>query len=641
MRTVRFMTAALLAAAALATLSSPPARAGTYRIGTGCSYASLGAAMAHAEVNDFDDLVIFKLRTGTEDTGTSGPNDGYASVEVFDPRWDIVIEGGYPDCSTATPTATGFTTLRSSRADHAHLLVDNNALARRSVTLRRLHFIDATGGESLDFWNNVTATLGTGMEVSGNTGGIGLVVSVGTTSAVWPRLTLADGARIHDNTGNGISGVGVVTLAHASVDHNSATNGAGIWLSDAGSQLILDSSTGNNSISDNTASGNGGGINLRDGAELVIEATTGGGVNDISSNVAGLTTDPASGYGGGIYSDRGHIEFHSGPINAGFHNIMNANSANYGGAIAVDGAIGDSVSYTNVLLLNSQFSYNTAYHAGGALYSRNAVDWTIDHGNLPSCSADYPVPCSVFAFNHADNGGVDYDQDSGEPPQPNGGVIYITDVLGGGHSRGIARFYHTLFTHNSDPQGAAAVAAARSFADLEFQRNIFDQNTAYLLDVGTYMIDSHNSEDVNFRYNTVLPTNTTYYVLHTLGGTLDITGSIIETPALFFGVPGPIWLGEGTAEVLHRGCLLSSATLADTNNDRGWVGDARIGVGFAPQGGSPALDHCDFTPPIDFYNRAGAVDTRGVPARYGNYDLGAVEQNDIIFYNDFAIRPDG
>jgi predicted outer membrane repeat protein len=428
-----------------------------------------------------------------------------------------------------------------------------------------------------------------------------------------------------------------VTLAHASIVGNHAVNGGGVLLSDADSHLILDSSTGNNRIDENVATSNGGGVYLAQATLDLMEADAG--YNSISYNGAGTTLTPSSGYGGGIYSDRGPIEFHSGPANAGVHNTMDGNTANLGGAIAVVGANdGLGVPYTTVLLLNTRFSSNTAFHEGGALYSRNAVDWTIDHGDIATCGTDFPTPCSVFYDNQAQNGGVDYDPDA---PQPNGGVIYITDDRIDGYSRGIARFYHTLFTHNSDPQGSAAVAAATSAGELVFQRNVFDNNSAYLLDIGTYMLDSRNAKDVNFRYNTVLPSNTTYYVLHTLGGTLDLTGSVIETP-LLLGVPTPIWLGEGTADVLHRGCLVSSVALPDMNGDRGWVGDARISsTDFAPQGGSPALDHCDYVPPIDFYNLDGAYDVKGVPARFGNYDLGAVEQRDIIFYNDFGNRPNG
>lgn len=637
MRPIKFASFALFAATALAAVLPTAARAGTYRVGTGCTYADLGAAMTYAAAHDFDDVVTFKLRTGTELTGRFGLTTGFADIDVVDPEWDIVIEGGYSDCSATTPTS--FTTLQPSRAGYGHLRVENYTLVRRAITLRHLHFVDADLA-ALNFWDNVSAEL-VDVDVSASGYGISMAAYVETPAENWASVSLSGGTRIHDNAYGGIHGRGTVTLAHATVENNHATSGGGIAVNGVGSQIILDSSSGNNLIRNNVANVNGGGIYIYDGAKLLIKATSGG-VNSISYNGAGITINPSIGYGGGIYSEQGDIEFHSGPANAGYHNLMNGNSANYGGAIAVIGANGgDGVDYTNVLLLNSQFGYNTAYQKGGALYSRNAVDWTIDHGSIPGCSADFPAPCSVFVSNQAENGGVDYDSSSEEPPQSNGGVIYITDERSDGYSRGIARFYHTLFTHNSDPQGAAAVAAADSSAELVFQRNVFDANDAYQLVVGTYMIDSHNAKNVNFRYNTVLPTNSTYYLLHTLGGTLDITGSVIETLPFLFGSRLPIWLGEGSAEVLHRGCLVSSVSLLDKNSDGGWVGDARIGVGFAPQGGSPALDHCDFTPPIDFYNRAGAVDTRGVPARYGNYDLGAVEQNDIIFYNDFGIRPNG
>ncbi|HZW51489.1 MAG TPA: hypothetical protein VFF05_06495 [Rudaea sp.] len=611
------------------------ANAATYRIGSGCAYADLGAAMTYAAAHDFDSQVVFQLRTGTEFSGVYGPNAGYASIEVIDPRWDMVIEGGFDDCLAAVPT--GYTTLKTSRAADGMLLVENGLLARHTVAIRRLHFVDASDTQAVFFWDNVTAMLGTGIEVSNNGGGINLAAQVGASSANWPQLTLGDGARVHDNLGSGIAGLGTVTLAGASIDHNQAENGAGVHLFEPGSRLILDSNGGDNSITENVASAAGGGIYLDHASLLTVAAVSD--VNSISLNQAGTSNNLGFGYGGGIYSDGGDIEFHSGAAHAGQHNILDGNSANYGGAIAVVGAnAGAGGTYTLVSLLNTRFSYNQAYVRGGALYSRNAVDWTIDRGNLSGCDADFFAPCSVFANNSARNADRAYDPDT---PQPNGGVIYLTDERSDGYSRGIARFYHTYFANNSDDQGSAAVAAATSSAELVFQRDIFAGNAAYVLDVGANLIDSRNTKNLYFLYNTVLPTNYAYYVLHTLGGTADLTGSIIETPELL-GVPVPIWYGEGSAQVVHRGCLVSLSALIDANGRAGWVGDARISAtDFAPAGGSPAIDHCAFTPPIDFYGFAGAVDTKGVPARFGNYDLGAVEQRDIIFYNDFGIRPNG
>jgi parallel beta-helix repeat protein len=624
---------ACLLAATAGLLLTASAHAATYRVGIGCDYANLGAAITYAAANDFDGVITLKLRTGTEFIGLYGPNFGYASIEVLDPRWDIVVEGGYSTCTSATPT--GITTLKPSRADEGHLYLSNNNLMRRSLTMRRVHLVDVTQGPALTLVINVAAILGAQTEVSGNTGGIGTLIGVGTPASNWPQLTLTEGASVHDNTGSGIVGYGTFTLAHASLTNNRSSYGAGAYIVGAESQLILDSSTGNNIIDENVATGNGGGIYL-DQASLNIVAADAGS-NSISYNGAGITSNPSSGYGGGIFSDQGHIEFHSGAANAGTHNFMDGNSANYGGAIAVFGAnAGLGVPYTFISLLNSRVSSNTAYHAGGALYSRNAVDWTIDRGSLSSCGVDFPTPCSVFYDNQAQNGGADYDPGT---PQPNGGVIFLSDDRGDGYSRGIARFYHTLFKQNSDPQGSAAVAASMSGGELVFQRNVFDDNSAYLIDVGTNLIDSRNSKNLNFRYNTLLPTNSTYYALHTLGGTLDITGSVIETPELF-GFPVPIWNGEGTAEVLHRGCLVSSTNLIDMNGDTGWVGDARLDASsFAPKGGSPALDHCDYAPPTDFYGYNAAYDVNGVPARLGNFDLGAVEQTDIIFYNGMGNRP--
>lgn len=631
MRALSKANSALFVIAMLAT----SAEAATYRIGTGCPYASLGAAVTYAAANDFDSQVVFQLRTGTDLSGTFGPNYGYASIEVIDPRWDMVIEGGFGDCLAAVPT--GFTTLKTSRSGNGMLLVENSLAARHTVAIRRLHFVDANDTQALFFWYNVTASLGTGVEVSGNGGGISLATQTSTPSSTWPQLTLGDGARVHDNQGSGIAGLGTVTLAGASIDHNQAESGAGIYLSEPESQLILDSNGGDNSITENVASTAGGGIYLDHASLLTLAASSG--VNNISFNQAGASNNLGFGYGGGICSDGGNIEFHSGAAHAGQHNILDSNYANYGGAIAVVGANeGAGGTYTFVSLLNTRVSSNHAYVRGGALYSRNAVDWTIDRGSLSGCDTDFFTPCSVFANNSADNGGHAYDAAT---PQPNGGAIYLTDDRSDGYARGIARFYHTYFASNTDDEGSAAVAAATSFAELVFERNIFTNNAAYVLDVGTNLIDSRNAKNLDFRYNTVLPDNYAYYVLHTLGGTADVTGSIIETPELL-GVPVPIWRGEGTAQILHRGCLVSLIALSDMNGDSGWVGDARVDAAdFAPAGGSPAIDHCDFVPASDFYGYGGAIDTKGVPARFGNYDLGAVEQRDIIFYNDFGNRPNG
>lgn len=593
---------ALLAAAALAM----PIRASTYSVGSGaCTHSTVAAALATAAGDATPGPHLIKLQTG---------EFVVANVSISNPQQDLTLQGGYAQCGDAAPAAGQRSTLRSTAASGARVLSLSNSVSsdRRTIALQNL-------------------TVRGGRNPSG-TGGGG-IFATGKLS-----LLLQAQTRINDNIAGNGGGVQLLTLTSdpsdftllrlegdSSIEDNQATglggNGYGGGVDCIGGCRVL---LWDGSVSFNTARLAGGAIAVRtDLASLAIDPGVGAELVVIGNNTAGRAAFSSDeGFGGAIYSDEAPV---SGTVfggNTDYAAWIFNNTANYGGAFY--GAGPQTGTRTAISVMNAFVFNNIARSRGGALYSRNGVEWTFDHQGTGDC----PIiggrrPCSYFSDNEAQtaDGGV------------GGGVAYL--AADSGSLAGIAHFNRTLFEGNSDAAGLAAVAEAVGGSRLNFRRSVFRNNTADGPGVQRTLFGSAGS-DIDFFYNTVL-NNAVDGIFYMNGGTLRPQGSIWWAPGL------SVWFPTGSATMSFASTCLVTHTTSGLSTPPGavWVADPRLGSGFAPRGSSSALDHCSSSAPPgnDLYGRAPGVDVPGVANRIGSNDLGAVEQHDIIFANSYGNRP--
>ncbi len=620
-----------------------------------CDFSDLRSALTAAAANPNGPIEIRDSNTPDNSLSDSYTNP-YGSVGLYNPQSDITVIGGYSDCSAADPTPNQRTRLvfktPSHDADYPLLSMSNdNANPRRSLTLRNMVLQGANDpslttassdagtntGHAIVILNNYQLTLdnsringfssGGGATDPFGHGGAVFVYSSGTDPSRYPELTLLNGSDIYNNTATYGGGVyvdhGRLNLDASSIDNNRAwRDGGGIWLND-------ESDTGSAASPTNVA------LSLGNGSFVTYNAAG-----------ASQPFTTSSGLGGGIYSHYGQIRMQGHPVNTPlFESYVQNNTANEGGGIYVEGP--DQASggpFTFVRVLDAQLTGNVSNDRGGAIYSLNAVDWRFDNSGGP-CDSFFlgAVACSYLGNNQAQG-------QASSSPVANGGAAYLTNDRVDGASRGIVRFLRTQFVSNSDPNGLAAIAATGGTSEMVFNRDIFTANSADTgssLDVPSVLVYSDNGNSVDFRYNTVLD-NTVTRMFTMVGGTLNAQGSILWGSASAKTADYYIGFFSGGADFFDNACALLRDTtyLPTVSND--WIGDApQLGDLFAPGGGSPAIDNCDsshYLPPADIYGH-GVYDVPGVPPRWTttapyNFDLGAVEQTDIIYANGFGNRPD-
>lgn len=596
----------LLALCALPIITGP-ALATTYAVGsgTGCTHSSFSGALAAAVADASAGPHWIKLDSGQRTV---------SNYEITNPQQDITIEGGYAQCSDTAPTSGQRSTLNNTTASGARVLSMSNSIsaARRTITLRKVTIsggrnpaglggggIFATGKLTLLLQNETIIE----DNIASNGGGISLV-TLNADPDNFTRLRLQSGSAIEDNqaTGGGANGYGggidciggcYVTLWDGSVGFNSARRGGGA--------IALRS---NLALMD---------INPAVGSEVVL----------IGNNSAGTATFSASeGYGGAIYSDGGRISATLFGDGNDYGVWLFNNTANYGGAIY---AVGPTSGTRALVSLDNAFVYNNmAKSRGGAFYSLNGVDWTVDHDSVGDCPTfGGRQPCSFFSDNQAETteGGV------------GAGVVYLTAETGS--QGGVINIYRTLFEGNTDVAGVAAIAEALNGSWLNIRRSVFRNNSANGPATQRTLFGSTDS-DMYFHYNSVLA-NDVAGIFYMNGGTLRPQGSILWDPG------ATIWFQTGGASMsMVTTCLVSHSTTGLSFPPGSvWVEDPLLDGRYAPAGGSSALDHCsnslDAGP--DLYGHSPAVDVASVPNRIGSNDLGAVEQTDIIHYSGFGNRP--
>lgn len=590
----------------LALASITPAGAAIFSVGSGagCTHTTLQAAIDAAQTTPGGPDRI-KLPAG--ELLLTAP------VTVFDPDSDLSLEGGYTTCTAGSPALGSRTVLRQTAANTEVLYVANAAInPRRYVNLRRLTLTggnlpasDGYGGGGARVWYRATLILDQQSHIQGNSAGNGGGVALNGSSTGSPELFVTNGSSITNNTATGSALLG---------------NGGGVYVRSFGAVRLI-----NGEISENHARRHGGGVALNgQGTALHLNPPAEPDVDSpiiMSANVAGQETfSPSEGFGGAIYSLFGRIDITAPTGFNQFTTFLSDNRANYGGAIYVSNGTGPVV---YVDLRNTVVAGNTAHGKGGAFYSRNQVQWLIGHSANDACPlAGARFPCSLIVNNQALN--------QTTPGSPGGGVGYIENEAG--YTGGIFRFQRTLFLDNDDVNGQIAVAMAFGESVLQFDRSIFIGNRAGAS--SGVLLANAPGVDTRFVFNTVLG-NDVDEMFFINGGRLTTQGSILWDPGT------PIWTAVNGASMLHNACLIAHSASGLPGGVT--VLEPELDARYAPRGGSPAIDYCDelgLVPPADLYGQDSDYDASGVPAIYGNHDLGAVENRDILFFGGFGTRFD-
>lgn len=605
---MRNTTLVVLALTALAGANAAQATIYAVGIGTGCTHSTMAGALTAAAADASPGPHQIKVVTGTRFV---------SNLEIDNPAQDIVIIGGHASCTAAAPTEDARTILNSENVAGRRLLqvANNNSNPRREVILRRLTLTGGLNPPGLAFGGGLlitgraTVLLRDDTRIEGNAassgGGVALV-NLTSDPDQFSILFLQTDSRIEDNQATGAGTAG---------------NGGGIYALGGARVELWDGSVGLN-----TARRAGGGVSLGDSiARLEVNPFLGAELVTIHNNTAGQSVfNAAEGFGGGIHSAGGRVTVTSIGADAAYGLWMFNNEANYGGAIHMTGTDAGAravASITNAFVFN-----NTAVDRGGALYSLNGVQWTINHNRTGDCATlGVRAPCSQFMGNQAN-------RTSGNGV--GAGVVYLTADPG---SQGaIATFERTLFSGNADPTGLAAVAEATTGNRLNFRRSVFRNNSAGGPGTQKTLIGSTGS-DMDFYYNTVLA-NSVDAFFYMSGGVLRPQGSVWWAPGT------TLWIPTGGATMAFTTvCLVTHTTvgLGSGPTASAWVADPRLNSRFVPRASSSAIDHCSesLDPGTDLYGRTTRVDVPGVANRIGIADLGAVEQDDVVFGNSFGSRP--
>lgn len=605
-------------AAALSALLLPalPALATTYAVGSGagCTHSSLLAAINAAVADASPGPHLIKVDTGTR---------FISNYEIVNPAQDITLEGGYAACSDPAPAVGQRSTLDAGGMSGRRVfrIANDNGNPRRTLRLRNLTITGGLNPSTLLGWGGgihaqgrLNLFLEADTRVDGNNavngGGIALF-NLTATPDQFTRLRLSGGSRVCENTatgpgsngnGGGIHAIGgtEVTMWFGQVCGNQARrHGGGLFMGSQNDRLVLDP------------------INTE--------------VIDFSGNSAGTAGFSATeGFGGAIYGFRADIGYASAATNATLRSVqMLGNSANFGGALYLEGSASAADPFTAVELRNAAISANQARARGGAVYLRNAVDLRLVKFGAGSCTLfGQPWPCVDLFNNGADN--QSFSDTFGA-----GGFAFLEQAAGA--PRPALRVAGAMFDNNADPNGTAAVVDARGQSSVRILRSVFRGNTAGGSTSFRTLVETRS--DMLFAYNTVLDNAVTrLLIVNGADNSVRATGSILHSP-------GSLLLSGG-GSMVHDECLLAHTDVGVPPGVK-VVASPRLGPGFAPTPQSGAIDTCDFgiadnfwPADLDGYGQPAPVDVASIANQpWGPWDLGAIEQRDVLFYGGFGTRP--
>jgi hypothetical protein len=350
------------------TTSGATAPEGTDRtVGSGCDYASLGAALVAAKAGDR--LLI------------EGGVTFYENVTIDK---SVTLEGGYAGCASGSSARTTIDGGGSERV--------LEILAGLDVTLKELIVTNGStsaGGGGIRFapgggTGDLTLTR---MEIRGNSAAWGGGLWVGADAAV-----NGSGVEIHNNTAS-LYGGGVrlyggrATFEATDIHDNAAPRGGGVYATEQGGHSPVLNLPANGDIADNealTGDGLGGGVYVRQGSVSLSGASDlyanhaiqGGGAYLVTATLT-LQGD-ASEVGYNTSTDSGGGVFAQGSsVNLDEDAEIEYNEAGTGGLGLGGGAwLDDSTLFSDRASING----NTAENAGGGVYAANGSIVDMDLG---------------------------------------------------------------------------------------------------------------------------------------------------------------------------------------------------------------------------------------------------------------------
>ena len=360
-------------------VAAPAAPAADRTVGSGCTYATIAAAIA-----------------------ASGPGDrlliegGRTFVENVTVPLTLTLQGGFAGCASGSAART---TIDGNAL--GSVIIVNRAI---SVTLRNLNVTNgATGYEG----GGVRFALGDGtgrlalygVSIYGNTSQWGGGLWVGPDAEV-----TGQSVQIYDNTAASYGGGvrlwgGRIRLANSSIYNNAAPLGGGIYAAREGSSVPVITLDPYTDVSDNqalTGEGLGGGVYLRQGtlamagdSDLISnDAIHGGGAYVVTSTVtldggsSWIYNNTATGNGGGVYAQ-------DSTVNLDNDAQLYSNGAQTGGGAYLNGS--------TVNADKAHIRYNTASAYGGGVYATAGSVLDMDLGAY-DC---FRARCSRLANNTA------------------------------------------------------------------------------------------------------------------------------------------------------------------------------------------------------------------------------------------------
>lgn len=383
------------------------------------------------QFSDLQDAIDSVSESSGENTTIHvADNQEYEDQVLFIFNRNLTLRGGFSSCAAFSPS--GRTALHGT-ATHSVISIGADA-GHRTVHLESLEIRDGGGTDPVGFHThsigggvgiggNVDVTI-TGSMVSDNSATFGGGIALGGEDGA--ELTLVDTWIIDNAAANGVNGAahssgngggifcvdgGTVTIEggmirsnEAVADKNGATAGGGAYLGGCGF-----SATGTEVMFNVSQTGDGGGIFLGSGGELILSGSSAGPLL-LGNNIAGrsgggvFTTSPAildgvavednvagysgTGGGGGIYTASSSLIIDSSTC-IGCSTLRDNTAATAGSAIYAD-HFGQPVVVT---IRNTRI-------AGNGDQTDIPVLQVDSGGNLPSSIAQLHMANDLVAFNY-------------------------------------------------------------------------------------------------------------------------------------------------------------------------------------------------------------------------------------------------
>lgn len=549
---------------------------------------------AATDVNGADLTIVRVARTGFYQGRRYFINDPLQGDQ------DLTVEGGYDDC--ADTTFNGQTVIDLNGNDGPVISIfettDQQTVRLEQLTIRGASSTDSDGGA---VWiENNNFVIMEGISLLSNSAGRG------------------GGVFIDDNSSDGI-GTFLWLLGSNVIRFNSAeTEGGGIWCNQSES-IVLDDMV---LLADNSAE-NGGGIHTELGCVVTSYASAPGGILDNSATVDG----------GGLFLDGPNDTFaliggensFFGFGDASSPTLLDGNTAGRtGGGLRADGN-GIQVNAFDAHITNNRADDDTTdgfIGSGGGLALFFGASLTVDR-TLDAVDCHSPIRCSQISGNAGGAGSAVY-MFSGNSSMD----IRQTFVTGNQQANNVGGSSVITYLTNAPASGTSLLLEGVVVAD----------NTAFG-DMDTIWLDDIDSATIAYSTLTGNHDSSQDQIIRADGTTtVNLYSSIAyEDLGLVFDAD---WGGTTTGAV---DCVnvreFTSLPAGATGLE---VREPSLGIEYSLTPNSPALDTCDtflYNPQEpDIASQARGIDQPAIEDRFGPFDLGAWESNELIQPGQIAFR---